>query len=219
MSSSDPISMPLWPVRPPPQPQELFTGWLVRIAQAHGITPRLFISQLRANARAGHRDLDVSPSYEMIAEVSRRTAVPYSRIVRMTVRWHVDPVIGGRVRDADTFACCPLCWREDPSPYVRRAWRLAWTPICIRHRTPLGGFCPQCRHFPAFESTSAAHSICRCQRCSFDLRRMETGWPGPLSKAAIDREVQVQDRRFRHFESTYYDADCVRAEGICRNSP
>ena len=89
------LEIHLSPDRPLPQPQELFTSWLIRLAQAQGILPRVFLSTLRAQFGVGTRDLDARPSYELIAEVSRRTGIAYARIVRLTVQRHVEGVVNG----------------------------------------------------------------------------------------------------------------------------
>ena len=207
MNCSDPgIPFELWPIRPPPQDEEVFSGWLARIGQAHGITPRQFVSQLRANAHAGNRDLDSHPSYELIAEVSRRTSIRYARIVKMTLRWHaVAPMFssGSALLSADTFAYCPLCWVNDPVPYVRRAWRLTWMPVCMLHRVLLSEFCPRCRRVPCFQELAAYHLLCVCT-CRFDLRDAPPPeWPSRHSALDIERLIDTQGRRFHHLDASY----------------
>ena len=183
MNGSESSSLPLWPVRPPPQTQELFTSWLIRLAQAQGAPPRVFLSTLRAQFGVGTRDLDARPSYELIAEVSRRTGVAYARIVRMTVQWHVDGIVNGRLHPDGAFGYLSSCWCKDSQLYVRRTWRLDWTPLCLCHRLPLGYGCFECRSRPALDWASTERALYICPRCSLDLRRIKVEWYSSLSEA------------------------------------
>jgi len=68
----------LWPLRPHPLPEEVFSGWLARVAQGHGVEPGFLFAHLRSWFRLrSDRNLDTDPSYELLAQVSRRTAVRY----------------------------------------------------------------------------------------------------------------------------------------------
>lgn len=166
----------LWPIRPRPLPGEVFTGWIARVAQGHGVEPRVFLTYLRSRFRLeSDRDLDMNPSYELLAEVSRRTAIRYDRLVVMTLRWHAQAWYARQVRCGHTgsFGFCPLCWAQDSEPYIRRPWRLPWMP-CTAHRTPLRWECPQCHRPTNMGLLDAAASIWICTRCGIDLRSVSS---------------------------------------------
>src|SRR6476660_3427029 len=155
----------LWPVRPRPLRGEVFTGWLARIAQGHGVQPRFFFAHLRSRFRLpSDRDLDTDPSYELLAEVSRRTAIRYAGLVLMTLRWHVHPWYAREARNHPAFGFCSLCWRTDTVPYVRRAWRLPWM-ACQQHEVPLAWHCPRCKRWASVEALPAIPPISQCAEC------------------------------------------------------
>jgi hypothetical protein len=196
----------LWPIRPRPRRGEVFTGWTARLAQGLGVEPRAFLAWLRSRFRLeSDRDLDMNPSYELLAEVSRRTAIRYDRLVVMTLRWHVYPFYARDTRTGRSsgFGFCPLCWSADPVPYIRRAWRLPWMP-CGEHRIPLLWQCPACKDRPGMERLPAAPPLSRCTGCGFDLRLASpAGWPRTLTGQQIADLLNNRQREFDAAEPQY----------------
>lgn len=199
-------------MRPRPLPDEVFTGWLARIAQAHGLAPKVLLSYLRSRFRLDSaRDLDTHPSYELLAEVSRRTAVRYDRLAVMTLRWHVHPWYANSARNQrdGSFGLCSLCWARDPIPYVRRAWRLPWMP-CLNHELPLAHRCFKCGWFAGTEALSAGPPLSRCGRCGFDLRGSPRPvWPKAAPAEKIAETVERWRAEFEDAEPRYRIGHCV----------
>lgn len=63
---------------------------------------------------------------------------------------------------------CPECLAEDPQPYFRREWRLAFVFACRRHRRPLRDGCPHC-DTPVVFHRSPALEFSRCHVCGGNL--------------------------------------------------
>ena len=193
----------LWPIRPHPLPGEVFTGWLARVAQGHGIEPRFFFDHLRGRFRIpAERNLDADPSYELLAEVSRRTAVCYERLVGMTLRWHTDPWYAREVRydPGGGFGFCSLCWAADPVPHVRRAWRLPWM-ACREHRIPLQWDCPRCRRERSIETLGPLPPVSQCE-CDFDLRCAAPSiWSGSRTSEEIAEYLDRWQHEFERAEA------------------
>jgi hypothetical protein len=204
----------LWPLRPRPRPDEVFTGWIARIAQAHGLAPEVLLSYLRSRfGLETGRDLDTNPSYELISEMSRRTAVRYDRIVVMTLRWHVYPWYAHTARNqlGGSFGFCPLCWACDAVAYVRRAWRLPWMP-CFEHELPLSRRCRECGWFTGTERLHSAPPLSRCGQCGFDLRHSP---PAAWSKTAEPEKIAEMLVQWRaEFEEAELRYRIVNA-GVC----
>ena len=196
----------LWPVRPRPLPSEVFTGWIARIAQGHGAEPRAFFGHLRRQFRlSSDRDLDTNPSCELLAGVSRRTAVRYDRLVVMTLRWHVQPWFARELRHghAGLFGFCPSCWQRDPQPYIRRPWRLPWMP-CTEHRMPLHWKCPQCQEWINMGVLGATTSLSICTRCGIDLRSVSPArWQRTITGEQIEEVIKSRQDEFQQAESQY----------------
>lgn len=206
----------LWPIRPHPRSGEVFTGWLARIAQGLGLEPGLFFAYLRRSFRlSADRDLDMNPSYELLAEVSRRTTVRYNRLVVMTLRWHVHPFFATDTRNdrSSGFGFCSLCWRADPAPYIRRAWRLPWM-ACDEHRIPLRWQCPACRRSTSMENLRAVPPLPQCARCDFDLRNaLPVSWPGSIAPQQVADILDTRRKQFEDAEALYLIGKAPEPEG------
>jgi hypothetical protein len=170
------------------------------MAQGHGVEPKSFFTHLCGRFRLpSDRNLDTIPSYELLAEVSRRTAVHYDRLVMMTISWHVEPWYAREARNdrRGSFGFCSLCWKTDPIPYVRRAWRLSWM-ACQKHRIPLRWWCPECRRETSIEALGPLQPISRCVQCDFDLAgAAPLGWPHSRTPEEI---ADLLDRWRQEFE-------------------
>jgi hypothetical protein len=219
----------LWPLRPQPFAEEAFSGWLARISQAHGLPPWRFVRELRRCVRTRAHDLDVHPSYELIAEVSRRTGVNYNRIVQMTLRGHVESWVGRKAMSQepeDAFGFCPSCWAADTEPYIRRAWRLPWT-ACALHRIALCRQCPACHWISSWSHLAAVGGLAVCGGCGADLRQLlrpggrngrRSRWrstsPGKQSNFAVvisngcSRPAWVRRSKARSCQPHFRGTDC-----------
>jgi len=171
-----------WPVAVEPEPDELPSSWLHRLALAHGLPPRAFGAALGLGGGAWSGRLDLAPPAALLDRLARRTGLAAAAIAALSfrdfgakalllpMRTTVPPRRSGRWR-ATWLQTCPSCLAEDENPYFRRAWRLATTIFCPRHARRLIDRCPACEQalIPLAQAALAPQHFCAL--CGFDLRR------------------------------------------------
>jgi hypothetical protein len=166
-----------WPVSINPQPDELLSSWIHRLAIANGIAPRSFANVLGLDGGMWSARLDLRLPSDVAALLESQTGISPSAISTMaTVGWALTPLLlplrESVHRNRSTWMqYCPLCLLEDQAPYFRRQWRLASRVSCFAHGCGLRDRCPACRRgIAAFDQIDllAQHF---CVGCGFDLRQ------------------------------------------------
>jgi hypothetical protein len=125
--------------------------------------------------------------------------------VVMTLRWHVHSFYATDTRnDSSTgFGFCSLCWRADPVPYIRRAWRLPWM-ACDAHRLPLLWRCPGCKQRTSIEGLGAVPPLPQCAGCDCDLRNATpVSWPSSIAPQQIADMLEERRKQFEDTEARY----------------
>lgn len=203
----------LWPARTGPQPDELLSSWLVRLAMAHGLKLHTFCSMAWPKKSIWNRDIDKSADGELIAVLSERTGCGRERVGATTLAayegwlyerhnpngntlWVMPVGVYHRTRRNFGLQFCPRCLGEDREPYYRRSWRLAFITFCEVHHSSLLDRCPKCGEPVNFHrdemgrrDQAMARSLTRCHACKFDLRRSESG---PITTQADERVFEFQ---------------------------
>lgn len=190
------LSGQLWPAHPKPQPDELLSSWIVRIAQANGLKLQTFCDfAFGKEHQLWNRDIDrLAPGW-LLTELARRTGTPVDVIHRTTLdtyrgrlyhernpagqlRWILPAGIYHRTRRRFGIQFCPYCLANDPEPYFRTRWRVALLTFCSEHHLKLHDRCPACGAPIAFHrrelgrpEVADAGPLCLCHSCNFDLRR------------------------------------------------
>ncbi len=165
-----------WPAAPSPQPDELLSSWLHRLAIANGVAPRPFAGVFGLGGGMWSPHLDVRLPHELAAWLSVRTGVAPEAISAMAMTEGalaplLLPLRETACRSRSTWTqFCVLCLAEDRAPYFRRSWRLASRISCFRHGCGLRDRCPGCHGaIASFAQTDLIpHYV--CARCAFDLR-------------------------------------------------
>lgn len=86
---------------------------------------------------------------------------------------------------------CPHCLVEDPQPYFRRRWRLAWHVGCDRHRCLLADHCGHCRAPVEPHRCRARDEVQTiCADCRGDLREARTA-PACTDALAFQRAADA----------------------------
>ncbi len=174
-----------WPVAVEPEPDELLSSWLHRLALAHGLPPRAFGAALGFGGGAWSGRLDLAPPAALLDRLARRTGLAAAAIAALSfrdfgakalllpMRTKVSPRRKNRWR-ATWLQACPSCLAGDENPYFRRTWRLATTIFCSCHAKRLIDRCPACEQAlsPFDQAALAAQHF--CAQCGFDLRRAAT---------------------------------------------
>lgn len=189
------LNRQLWPIRYKPQPDELLSCWLIRLAHGHGLKVQTFSNLLFGHRRqVWNRDVDrLGPSW-LIEELSHRTGTPMSAAEATCLRayegvlfqsfklsgslpWVLTIGMYHRTRSAYGQQFCPLCLSADEVTYYRRSWRLAFMTVCPEHEVMLHDRCPQCESPLSFHRAEMgrggvddALEMSMCHACGMDLR-------------------------------------------------
>lgn len=165
-----------WPVVADPEPDELPSSWLHRLAIANGIAPLAFGEVLGLGSGMWSPRLDVDLPDALAARLGARTGVARGTISAMATTDGAPaslllPLRAAARRNRSTWIqYCAACLAEDRTPYFRRSWRLASRISCFRHGCGLRDRCPACRSALApFAQTDLIPQHV-CAHCGFDLR-------------------------------------------------
>ncbi|MDP3651667.1 MAG: TniQ family protein [Rhodoferax sp.] len=185
----------LWPIRYKPFPDELLSSWLVRLAHGHGLKVQTFCNLIFGNRnQVWNRDVDRFGPEWLVRELSVRTGTPmdvaYATTLRSyegrlyakfrasgTLPWLQTLKVYHRTREGFGLQYCGACLAEDATPHFRKAWRVSFNTICVKHDRMLHDRCPQCgcaimfhrvemgrgSAFDALSMTTACHA------CGFNL--------------------------------------------------
>lgn len=213
--------LPLWPVHPPPSPDELLSSWMVRLAHLNGHKVHSFYALYFGKERQiWNRDIDrLAPAW-LLEGLAAHTGTPMSRIMETTLlslegrlferhtlsgntRWLLPLGIYHRTSRRFGLQYCPQCLAEDATPYFRASWRLALSTACFRHDALLRDRCPDCdspimfwRTDMSSRSFGGRHALQDCIRCGGDLAQGPATpalWPTTRSR----RLAFVWSRGFR----------------------
>ncbi len=120
-----------WPAAVDPQPDELLSSWLHRLAIANGVAPRAFAGVLGFCGGMWSVRLDLRLPQDLAAWLGARTGVAPGSISAMAMTdgalaplWLPMRETGRRSRST-WIQYCALCLADDHAPYFRRSWRLA----------------------------------------------------------------------------------------------
>lgn len=186
----------LWPVHLKPQPDELLSSWLIRLAHAHGYQVEgLCRLLLGRGAAMWNRDIDRCASETLMAAVMTATAAtePQFRNTLLsaydgtltesvglsgTARWLVPLSVLHRKRRRPGLMYCSTCIATDPDPYCRKKWRLACITVCSTHGVELRDSCPNCNAAFVPHRVDMGHGgympsdklLVKCHVCGHDLR-------------------------------------------------
>lgn len=151
----------MWPIRPPPQPDELLSSWIVRLAAANGIKVSTFLHVIADRERAFSQDVDRFVPPDLAGALSDGTGLTAERVGRMGLSafegivfprftrrgctaWLLPIGVYHATRLRYGMQFCPECLATDMVPYYRRRWRLGCVSACLRHRRMLCDRCPHC---------------------------------------------------------------------------
>lgn len=143
------------PIRLRDLPGELCSSFVARLVRRTGIRPGKLFLQLGHRRVCPLSALDTLPLPYLAPALAARTMAAASAIERM--RFTAGPPSTGR----DVYLVgrghgrigwpipgwlqfCPVCLRNDDTPYFRRSWRLVTSTCCIVHECVLVDRCPYC---------------------------------------------------------------------------
>jgi len=152
-------SVALLAFRPKPEPDELFSSWLTRVAHEQGLKLQTFCHRVWPGKQIWNRDIDRCADDQLIADLALLTGTPLERALITTLRsyegtlferlnvngntrWLIPVGVYHRVRRRFGLQFCPQCIRE--KPYFRRLWRLSLVVTCTVHGRYLLDRCDKC---------------------------------------------------------------------------
>ncbi|MDB5813872.1 MAG: hypothetical protein JWN23_989 [Rhodocyclales bacterium] len=185
-------------LRPKPLPDELFSSWLVRLASAniskvHPFAKRLF--PRKVNFWDQDPDLTIDP--RELHSLAELTGVEPPRLAQTSLssyegivfekahsvgvtKWVLQAENNGRARRGRGQQYCWKCLADDPVPYFRKHWRLAFNVVCLEHACWLLDGCPCCDAPISFhesdfrkQASGREDGMLRCRRCSQPRTRVE----------------------------------------------
>lgn len=156
------------------------------------------------------RDIDVSASDEFLSILSFKSGLTRDSLYKMTLKSYegylaeeinpigfnrfIQPVANyGRLKTAHGLRYCPKCLAEDPAPYFRRKWRLAFSTACTKHGCLLLDRCPSCDATVNLYRCYYDDAFEFCCKCGLDFKRVPAEPVGQNSSgvAAISRMYEV----------------------------
>lgn len=172
-----------------PLPDELLSSWLIRSSIKNGTDPIGFSEGIWLNQRIWTKDIDRHFPKVKIQYLAQHTALSFSDIYSMTLEpiyldlikpQTIDPkkhwqyVIPTGIRNRTTtngLHFCPMCIAE-PTPYMKRQWRLPWNCICEKHHILLQIHCNKCGncfspHLISYTDTD----FTKCQYCKTPMSK------------------------------------------------
>ncbi|MFC4349520.1 TniQ family protein [Kordiimonas lipolytica] len=177
------LSGKYWPVHPKPQPFELFSSWLTRIALGNGTSAHNFCQSIWPGKQVWTRDIDVYGWKGLVETLALKTGTPPHQIINLSLsyyegtvfeemhgrcptNWVLPTGIYHRIRRGFGLQWCPKCLQSDPIPYFRRHWRMAFASCCPKHGILLADRCHCCKA-PAVPFRKG---LVTCFQCTADLR-------------------------------------------------
>jgi len=217
-------------VRPGPCVNELLTSWLARVAVHSGCEPLVLTGAIWPEWRIWTVDADRQLSPEHAQAAALWFTLPVEAVCACTLMevgeklhgcaapnrplwpWIITQGNRNRLRRAG-LPFCPKCLADDPQPYYRLEWRLAWMVGCELHGARLVDRCDRCHAIcEPHRSTAATGDLAHCVECGFDLRRS-------TCEPVDDQALSLQRRANEIFNSglaDWGDEDVSRMEWFQR---
>lgn len=177
-----------WPGVIAPQPDELLSSWLHRLAYANGVAPRAFARVLGLNPGMWSPALDLRLPADIARLLHTHTDISSDHLSAMKLSQGCPKQLllplrnSGRRNDSTWLQFCSCCLADDDQSYFRRRWRLATRISCTKHGSRLRDRCPSCHsRIAAFDQQELVPQH-YCSRCGFDLRRAPTTRISPATR-------------------------------------
>jgi len=176
-----------WGFRPRPEPHELFTSWLHRLALANATSDHTLGATMLPGVAIWNRDPDRSFDPAYLPVVSMWTGVPVRGLECMLLsRWvgrlsesvsstgysaWILPIgVYHRLRRRGLLFC-PACLQEGKADAFWM-WRMAWSVCCRRHRKMLLDSCSSCGEvYMPHRTAPSLLGRMPCVCCGSDLAR------------------------------------------------
>ena len=174
----------------------------------------LFLSETRNKLWSADIDLQAAPA--VLCALSDKSGLPVCKLHLMTLKSYEGYIfeeaftknketpfvnrtgMRGRRCRRPALRYCPLCFKEDTSPYLRKKWRLSFSTACLKHRCFLLDRCPRCGNAVTHYRRPVIGDFPNCDLCGFPLREAEVEGivQDSYGLTAIDKIYKVIDSGF-----------------------
>ncbi|MFG9007940.1 TniQ family protein [Pseudomonas aeruginosa] len=199
-SGSRPLNQ-RWPLVPALREDELFSSWLIRCSLCHACGPLELAHMMWPGQRLWTRDCDRRICTLPLDQLAQNSGLEDGALLSSTLEpvcqlLHLDSSsrsitpwvlsLGSRnTRRAGGLQYCPACFNE-PRPYYRLQWRLAWYTSCPFHRVLLRDRCPHCQAvISPHRLDHTALDLSRCHACRGRLSEVDLA-PGDLKACELE---------------------------------
>jgi hypothetical protein len=213
------------PFAPKPLPNELFSSWMLRIADANFVS----LQELIVGFQSRHpevpcpRSLDWGFSNEFLNAVARFCRAPIGTLRSLDLRTRLpnaQQVLLLRLRDTSEecrrcrkertgYAFCPMCIVQQRYVHARWEWAFPALLYCHVHKSPLRHGCPMCGEDDPLPFGVLADPSIHCWRCGADL----TGCAFGSRTRSVDRADRLVEKIYRA-ALRRNRADCARPDDI-----
>lgn len=180
----------IWPGYVPPQKEEIFSSWLMRICEQHIIKSHTFSKFYLANTQLWNRDIDLYPPSHLIETLLNQTPLTKFQAEALFLTSYEGTLYNDRIniplinslgivhRKRKNFGMnyCPGCLDKEII-YYKKKWRLSINLICTECNLSLQDRCKKCQHPICFhrletgyKSEFLNHKMNICYNCKTDLR-------------------------------------------------
>lgn len=199
------------PVRCRPQPEELLSSWLVRLAWLNA--EKLHTFRRRFWLHPGSPwgcNIDLSLPYDALGRIARMTLAPPDSLVNQTLAQYcgklfevIEPqgsahgILANRHRGRQLLGyglqLCPDCIRSGAVAYFRRSWKISYVVVCPIHNRLLIDACPGCKQPLAYHQADLGRALLPervptafCGLCGYswaeEIPNQESPIPGPFAE-------------------------------------
>jgi len=165
---------------------EAFSSWVWRVVATGLITKKQLLRKLKIKRQAHW--VDGSPDLLDIDVFQKKFNGFSIDVINSTLLFFDTSLSKSKICCLTTdllnkrpiYRYCPCCFKEDPIPYIRKNWRLAFSYICQIHHCFLEERCPACNNILNLEDPVLCDpeitghiSMQFCQVCGHDLTELE----------------------------------------------
>ena len=182
------------PIRPRPQPDELCSSWLLRVAAGSGMPFHNFRQIVAPRGRVPSYDFDRGIGVHQLKPIAAATLTDIEIVRSTLLRFDDDGGIGrswlaqwilpvGAEEHGMKpvgYQYCPDCLATD-TPYFRKSWRFSFAVACTKHDRELQDECGRCgapvhafllglAGLQRIVMMDGLPPFVRCVECGWDLR-------------------------------------------------
>lgn len=182
------VVTPVWVRSPALMPDEILSSWLVRASLEQGCDPLVLTGSLWPKWRVWTLDIDRQLETDRQASLAKVSGLSIEQLTAATLKPIISRIARSELHDQASWPWvlslgsrnhkrrmgiqyCPLCLADDPKPYYRIQWRMAWHCFCDQHDCVLHDRCWYCMApIEPHRLLAEDSDLAVCASCKTDLR-------------------------------------------------